>query len=136
MTVDVVATDSHGNVVRDLKPEEFEVSDGGRQGIAQFSFVDKSPKAGSARIVSGVRVRPIGFYTNQEGFERLREPPTVVLLDGLNTEGADLMQARRDMLRMLSTLPERSRGCMSAGAIAGCGAGLCDQSQAIARSFG
>src|SRR5271155_1788843 len=31
VTVDVVATDAHGNVVRDLKPEEFEVSDGGRQ---------------------------------------------------------------------------------------------------------
>ncbi len=105
VTVDIVATDSHGNVVRDLKPEEFEVSDGGRQGIAQFSFVDKSPNAGSTKLSNFVQARPKGFYTNQAELERLTTPPTVILLDALNTEGADLMQARRDMLRMLTTLP-------------------------------
>ncbi len=105
VTVDVVATDSHGNVVRDLKPDEFAVSDGGRQGIAQFSFVDKSTNSGSAKLSNVVQARPKGFYTNQAELERLTTPPTVILLDALNTEGADLMQARRDMLRMLTTLP-------------------------------
>jgi VWFA-related protein len=97
--------DSHGNVVRDLKPEEFEVSDGGPQGIAQFSFVDKSPNAGSAKLSNVVQGRPKGFYTNRAEVERLTTPPTAILLDALNTEGADVMQARRDMLRMLTTLP-------------------------------
>jgi VWFA-related protein len=105
VTVDVVAMDSHGNVVRDLKPEEFEVSDGGPQGIAQFSFVDKSPNAGSAKLSNVVQGRPKGFYTNRAEVERLTTPPTAILLDALNTEGADVMQARRDMLRMLTTLP-------------------------------
>jgi VWFA-related protein len=105
VTVDVVATDSHGNAVRDLKPEEFGVSDGGPQGIAQFSFVDKSTNSRSAKLSDVLQERPMGFYTNQAELERLMMPPTVILLDALNTEGADLMQARRDMLRMLTTLP-------------------------------
>lgn len=105
VTVDVVATDSHGNAVRDLKPEEFEVSDGGRQKVVQFSFVDKSPNSGSAKLLSAVRVRPKGFYTNQAEIESLTTSPTVILLDSLNTEGADLMEARREMLGMLRTIP-------------------------------
>ena len=105
VTVDVVATDARGNVVRDLKPEEFEVSDGGRQKIAQFAFVDKSVNAASASLSNGAQPRPKGFYTNRAEFEDLRLPPTVVLMDALNTEGANLMQSRHDMLRMLRTLP-------------------------------
>jgi VWFA-related protein len=105
VTVDVVATDSHGNVVRDLKPEEFEVSDGETQEIAQFSFVEKSTNSGAAKLSNAVQMRPKGFYTNQAELERLTTPPTVILLDALNTEGANLMQARRDMVRMLRTLP-------------------------------
>src|SRR5271156_873190 len=65
VTVDVVATDSHANVVRDLKPEEFEVSDGGPQAIAQFSFVDKSTNSGSAKLSNTVQMRSKGFYSNQ-----------------------------------------------------------------------
>jgi VWFA-related protein len=105
VTVDVVATDSHGNVVRDLKPEEFELSEGGPQEIVQFSFVDKSTNSGSTKLSDAVQMRPKGFYTNQAELDRLTTPPTVVLLDALNTEGADLMQARQDMVRMLRTLP-------------------------------
>jgi VWFA-related protein len=105
VTVDVVATDAHGNVVRDLKPEEFEVSDGGRQKIAQFAFIDKSTNSGSAKLSNAVQMRPKGFYTNQAELERLTTPPTVILLDALNTEGANLMQARHEMVRMLRTLP-------------------------------
>jgi VWFA-related protein len=105
VTVDIVATDAHGNVVRDLKPEEFEVSDGGRQKIAQFAFIDKSVSAAAASVSNGAQSRPKGFYSNRAEFENLRLPPTVVLMDALNTEGANLMQARHDMLRMLRTLP-------------------------------
>jgi VWFA-related protein len=105
VTVDVVARDSYGNVARDLKPEEFEISDGGRQSVAGFLFVDKSASSGSAKLSNAAQVRPRGFYTNQAELEKLTAPPTVILLDALNTEGADLIQARRDMLRMLTTIP-------------------------------
>jgi VWFA-related protein len=106
VTVDVVATDSHGNVVRDLKPEELEISDGGGpQRIARFSFVDKSADSGATKLSTAAQTRPKGFYTNQAAVERLTTPPTVILLDALNTEGTDLLQARHEMIRMLTTLP-------------------------------
>lgn len=106
VTVDVVATDSHGNAVRDLKPDEFTISDaGGAQRIARFSFVDSPASSGATKISAAAQTRPKGFYTNQAEFERLATPPTVILLDGLNTEGTDLLQARHEMIRMLSTLP-------------------------------
>src|SRR5580704_159019 len=93
VTVDVVATDSHGNVVRDLKPEELEISDGGGpQRIARFSFVDKSADSGATKLSTAAQTRPKGFYTNQAAVERLTTPPTVILLDALNTEGTDLLQ--------------------------------------------
>ena len=40
ITVDVVATDSHGNVMRGLKPEDFQVTEehAGQQKIVQFEF--------------------------------------------------------------------------------------------------
>src|ERR1039457_5394538 len=50
ITVDVVATDSHGNVMRGLKPEDFQVSEehAGQQKIVQFSFVDASANSSPA----------------------------------------------------------------------------------------
>jgi VWFA-related protein len=108
VTVDVVATDSHGNVVRDLKSDEFEVSERGPQQIAQFSFVDKSTNSGFTQLSNAVPMRPKGFYTNQAELESLTTPPTIILLDALNTEGANLMPARHDMVRMLRTLPRNT----------------------------
>lgn len=105
VTVDVVATDSHGNLVRDLKPEEFEISDAGPQRIARFSFMDKPANSGAAKVSSTALARPKGFYSNQADLEDLTTPPTLILLDALNTEGPDLLQARQEMLRTLNSLP-------------------------------
>ncbi len=105
VTLDVVATDSHGDVVRDLKPEEFEIFDRGRQEIAQFAFIDNSANIAAAKPSNTAPPRPSGVYTNHAPFERLTTPPTVVLLDALNSEGPDQKEARRHMIRLLNTLP-------------------------------
>jgi VWFA-related protein len=105
VTVDVVATDSHGNAVRDLKPEEFEVSDDGPQKINHFVFVDKSANSAVAKPANAMQPRPNGFYTNQAKFDSLTMPPTVVLLDALNSDVGNLMETRRHMLRLLKTIP-------------------------------
>ena len=102
VTVDVVATDSHGNPVRDLKPEEFQVSDNGPQKIAHFAFIDKSAASSAAKTAEA---RPKGFYTNQAKFDSLTLPPTVILLDALNSDVGNLADARRHMLHLLKTLP-------------------------------
>ncbi|MGA8765541.1 MAG: hypothetical protein WB559_00875, partial [Candidatus Acidiferrales bacterium] len=87
ITVDVVATDSHGNVMRGLKPEDFEVSEehAGQQKVVQFSFVDAS--ANSSAAPSGGLIAPPAapyIYTNLLP-EKMRVPPTVMLMDALNT---------------------------------------------------
>ena len=105
VTVDVVATDSHGNLVRDLKSSEVEVADGGPQRITQFSLVDKSGTSKPPNLASEVHPRPNGFYTNQDGLAKLTAPPTVILLDALNTAGPEFLQTRRNMLRLLQTIP-------------------------------
>lgn len=102
VTVDVVATDSHGNVVRDLKSSDFELTDGGRQQIDKFAFIDKSG-VGAKSAPAGAL--PAGLYTNRSSIADLAMPPTVVLLDSLNTNTADLLKARKDMLKLLNSLP-------------------------------
>ena len=101
VTVDVVATDSHGNPIRGLTPEDFEVSDGGRQRIEKFAFIDGSPTANASRAIA----LPAGSYSNQSAVSSLAFPPTVVVIDSLNTATPDLVQTRRHMLDMLKTLP-------------------------------
>jgi VWFA-related protein len=128
VTLELVATDSHGNVVRDLKPEELEISDGGPQSIARFSFVEKSAdaNASAAKTANSAESPAKGFYSNQLEFEKLAGPPTVILLDALNTGGAELMQARREMLRALGTLPSGTPVAVL----------LLDRSVVVAQDFG
>ena len=103
VTVDVVAQDSHGNVIRGLTADDFEVSDGGRQKIARFAFIDKSPDGGPPKAAAPAPAR--GIYSNQVAIDRLSMPPTVVLVDSLNSDMANIASTRRDMVTLLKTLP-------------------------------
>jgi VWFA-related protein len=100
ITVYVVATDSHGNVVPGLTANDFEVydSEGGLQDIAHFEFEDaRVPQTGSA-IANGApnaNLKP----------DSERIAPTVLLMDALNTETKQQMAIRNDMLRVLEELP-------------------------------
>ena len=107
ITVDVVATDSHGNVMRGLKPEDFQVSEehAGQQKIVQFSFVDAS--ANSSPAPSGGLIAPPAapyMYTNLLP-EKMRVPPTVMLMDALNTNIQNQSEVHRHMVMLLKTLP-------------------------------
>jgi VWFA-related protein len=108
ITVDVVVTDSRGNTVPGLKPDDFQISEkpGGQQKIARFEFIDTHANrpgvAGSSltgpspQVFSNLSTAPAGM------------PPTVMLLDGLNTPTVQQMQVRRDMVRFLENLPENT----------------------------
>src|SRR5271154_6535155 len=81
ITVDVVATDSHGKPVRGLTQNDFQLSEehAGQQTIAKFRFVDESGKAPlPPPPPSGGHV-----YSNQ-AFESLSVPPSILLMDVLN----------------------------------------------------
>jgi len=105
VTLDVIAENSRGDTVRDLKPEEFEIFDRGMQKVARCSFIDKQPNASATKSANAEQRRPKGFYANQAAFASLAMPPTVVLMDALNTNGANQAEARRHMIGLLKTLP-------------------------------
>jgi len=100
--IDVVVTDSHGNPVRGLKQDDFQVFDGrsGPQKIARFEFIDHSANAAANPLAPPAAT----VFTNQS-LAQLTVPPTILLMDSLNTEIADQAATRRHMLAILKTLP-------------------------------
>jgi VWFA-related protein len=105
VTIDVVVTNSHGNVVRDLKQDDFQVFDerSGPQKIARFAIVDTSANGAAAAHPT----RPAGapyVYSNVQSAP-MRVSPTVILMDALNTSTFRQMQVRRDMTLFLKTIP-------------------------------
>ena len=104
ITVDVVASDSHGNAIRDLKESDFQIFDGrgGQQKIARFEFIDTS--VAPAGPPPGALPTGPHIYSNLEA-ARLKVPPTAILMDALNTSIFRQMQVRRDMILFLKNLP-------------------------------
>jgi VWFA-related protein len=106
VTVDVVATDSHGKAVRDLKPEDFEVSEehAGQQKIVKFQFVDVSAPSTAAPGGPPAPAAAPYVYTNLLP-TKMRVPPTVILMDALNTSIQNQSEVHRQMVMLLKTLP-------------------------------
>jgi len=108
--LDVIAADSHGNVIRDLKQQDLQVFEehDNEQKIARFGFV-AGPASGGQPGPGASRggERP-AFYSNQLPLESLTVPPTVLLVDGLNTDVPNQTYARAQMVRLLKTLPSET----------------------------
>jgi len=108
IAVDVVVTDSHGNAIRGLKPGDFQISEehSGPQKISQFQFIDASSHPAPAYppgLVAASSGAPY-MYTNLLP-DKMRVPPTVMLMDALNTEIQNQSEVHRHMLMLLKTLP-------------------------------
>jgi VWFA-related protein len=107
IAVDVVATDSHGNAVRNLKQEDFRVFDerGGLQKIARFEFIDAS--AGTPAAPSNQPgMAPSGPHVfSNVAVSQMRVPPTILLMDALNTDIKNQSEVHKHMLLLLKTLP-------------------------------
>jgi len=108
ITVDVIASDSHGNVVRGLKAEDFQISEehSGPQKIVKFEFVDASvpPAPASPSALMAAAPGAPYIYSNLLP-ERMRVPPTVMLMDALNTNIQNQSEVHQHMLTLLKTLP-------------------------------
>lgn len=105
IAIDVIATDSHGNVVRGLKADDFKIFEehAGEQKVAQFQFIDMMANA-APEPAAAHPARSPGVYSNI-AFSRFKAPPTVILMDALNTSIYAQIQVRRDMILFLKTLP-------------------------------
>jgi hypothetical protein len=109
VTVDVVARDRRGNPVRDLTANDFQISEQGgshrgKQQIASFRLLDRS----LAKVPDSERAAlqlPAGVYTNMVTTKNLSAPPTILLVDGLNTDAATQLQIREKMVHLLASAP-------------------------------
>ncbi len=109
VTVDVVVKDKHGHPVPDLTAQDFQVFEqippkrgDHEQKIVGFLAVNHAAIVASSQ--HNALKMPAGVYSNLVT-TRLTVPPTILLLDGLNTEGDSGTQARRQMVKMLASIP-------------------------------
>src|SRR5580692_1655632 len=105
VTLDVTATDPHGDPVRDLKPEDLQIFEEhkAQQKIEHFEYFEKM--AGTGAPGNSTNRNPPNLYSNQLPLDQLRIPPTVLLIDSLNTQTANQQQGRAHMIQLLRTLP-------------------------------
>ena len=107
----VVARDHQGKPVSGLTANDFQIFEQrtGRkketreQKIAVFQPIAISDLA--AQAPESLKL-PAGVYTNLVTLRKLAVPPTILLLDGLNTEVSAQMQVHRQMIRMLGSMPK------------------------------
>ena len=109
VTVDVVARDRHGSPVRDLTAKDFQISEQSgshksQQQIASFRLLDRSLKNASDSESAALQL-PAGVFTNLVSTKSLSAPPTILLVDGLNTDATIQLQVRQQMVRLLASAP-------------------------------
>jgi VWFA-related protein len=92
--VDVVVTDKHGQPVLGLKPTDFTVMEKGKpQKISVFTAPDQAvPKPAAPALAPGV-------YSNRPEYRAPGGPPTVILLDAVNTPAENQSEARTQMMK-------------------------------------
>jgi VWFA-related protein len=109
ITVDVVAKDHHGNPVKDLQASDFQITEQGKSGkgqqqIASFRLLDRALAKFADQEKSSLQL-PASVYTNLVTTKSLSVPPTILLVDGLNTDASTQTQVRQKMVRLLASSP-------------------------------
>jgi VWFA-related protein len=109
VALQVVARDSKGLPVSGLTAKDFEVFEQiapkkelRPQRVAAFQAV--SLAASGAAGKSNLQM-PSGVYSNLLSTQTQTVPPTILVVDGLNTSVAGQMQVRRQMVKLLGSIP-------------------------------
>src|SRR5262249_32281506 len=110
VSVEVVAKDHKGRAITGLTADDFQVFEqvAGKHGkfpqkVAAFQAVSVTELAAHD---SGQLTLPPGVYSNRVTMAKVPVPPTVLLLDGLNTDRTAQMQVHQQMVKMLSSIPD------------------------------
>ena len=102
VVVDVIAKTNKGDAVKDLKAEDFALTeDGKQQEIRSFTF-----QQGESNTRPQIATLPAGVFTNQLGY-RPTGALNVILLDALNSNLPDQTFMRDAMVKFLAKLPDR-----------------------------
>jgi len=109
VNVDVVVKDGKGNHIRGLKAEDFQIyeqtpSASRRKRQQKIFRINEIETAGmNPPAAAPVQTAP-GVYTNAVAVQKDPVPPTVLLVDGLNTEIQHQAQVHAQMTRMLKRI--------------------------------
>jgi VWFA-related protein len=97
----IIVNDKHGNPITGLSQKDFTILDNGsQQEIRVFVAQTNLPSVPSRTIPL-----PLGTYTNRpEEQTNIPASVTVILLDALNTEPADRVLARKQVIRVLQQI--------------------------------
>lgn len=91
--VDVVVTDKHGQPVLGLKSGDFTITEKGKpQNISVFTAPGQTAKPAAPTL-------PPGVYSNRPEYRAPGGPPTVILLDAVNTPLENQTEARTQMMK-------------------------------------
>ena len=109
VTLEVVAHDRQGHLVPNLTAKDFQVyeeilpkKDQLPQTISAFQLVNLTELREAGK---GPVQMPAGVYSNLATMQTLTVPPTILLVDGINTDLASQMQVLRQMVKMLTSIP-------------------------------
>lgn len=103
--VDAVVTNNNGDPVTGLQPSDFVVLENGRQQVIRaFGAREPSP-ASRTQLVP--RVVPPNVFTNIPDINLADGPPTVVLIDALNTLTKDQPYMRQQLVNYLKNMGSR-----------------------------
>jgi VWFA-related protein len=109
VSLQIVAHDQQGHFVPGLRDKDFQVfeevlpkKDKRPQQIAAFQPVSV---AAIAATDHGNLQMPPGVVSNLVSMHKVQVPPTVLLIDGINTPLAAQMQVHRQMVKVLGSIP-------------------------------
>jgi len=100
--LDIVATDSKGNIVPDLKPEEIEILDNGKeQSKVDFSFIHPNPEKAATQVQMHL---PPDVYTNARQYQD-NSSYNIILFDVLNSSFTSMAYAHDEIMKYLDNTP-------------------------------
>jgi len=109
VTLQVVARNSKGAPVTGLTANDFQIfeqvppkKDRRQQNIAAFQEITI---AAIAAADTGALQLPRGVYSNLVTMQKAPVPPTILLIDGLNSDVGAQMQVHRQMIKLLASIP-------------------------------
>jgi VWFA-related protein len=102
VVLDIVATDAQARTVSDLKPDEVQIFENGKEQTKRdFSFLQPNPEQAAQQVNLHL---PPDVYTNVQQYKG-NSSYNIILLDVLNTSFPNLAYAHEQLLKYLDTTP-------------------------------